>query len=158
MTWRTNPAKRGSLAGDSSTRRGRGRKEEEYVQQVALVSALRMCRIPFSGSLNGVKLTEVQAAKAKAAGMEKGDPDLLIWAPPPGMPGKVGMVIEMKRPDLQPSTDRAGEFSGARPEQRERLEMLRGFGWHVVVAYTAGDALEKMRAAGYAVPMGARGR
>lgn len=159
MTWKTNPAKRGGLAGDGSTGRARKSRGPEEVQQVALVACLRMCRIPFSGSMNGVmKLTEVQAARAKAAGMERGDPDLIIWAPPPGMPGKVGMAIEMKKPDLQPSTDRAGEFSGARPEQRERLEMLRSNGWHVVVAYTCADALEKMRAAGYAVPLGARGR
>ena len=127
--------------------------DREFREQVALVGVLRMARIPFSGSLNGVHLSKAQAGKAKAAGMETGDPDLTIWAPPPAHEGRVGMAVELKRPDLEPKTERAGEFSGARPEQRDRLEMLRANGWHVVVAYGCNDALNKIKAAGYPLPV-----
>jgi hypothetical protein len=130
-------------------------KNEEFKAQIALVALLRLSGIPFSGSLNGVRLTKAQAGKAKAAGMEAGDPDLIIWQPPPVFrllnSACPGMAIEMKSPELKPKTERAGEFSGARPEQRARLEMLRSFGWHVVVAWGVDDVLAKIRAAGYRV-------
>lgn len=129
-------------------------RSPEHDAQVALVALLRLSGIPFSGSLNGVRLTKAQAGKAKAAGMEAGDPDLIIWQPPPHWTTigfKAGMAIEMKAPELKPKTERAGEFSGARPEQRARLEMLRSFGWHCVVAYGTDDCLVKIRAAGYRV-------
>jgi len=63
----------------------------------------------------------------------------------------------MKAPELKPKTERAGEFSGARPEQRARLEMLRSFGWHVVVAWGVQDAIEKIQAAGYRLPLMPKG-
>lgn len=133
-------------------------KHPEHNAQRVVVAALRLCGIPFSGSLNGVHLTKIQAALANASGMEPGDPDLTIWAPPPALPGRVGMAMEMKAPDLAPKTNRAGEFSGARPEQRARLEMLRANGWHVVVAYGHIDALNKIRAAGYPLPLMPKGK
>lgn len=125
------------------------RRHPEHDAQRTVVQVLRLSGVPFSGSLNGVHLTAIQASLANASGMEAGDPDLTIWRAPPALPGCVGMALEMKARDLAPKTDRAGEFSGARPEQRARLEMLRANGWHVVVAYGADDALAKIRAAGY---------
>ena len=136
-------------------------KHPEFDAQVALVALLRLSGIPFSGSLNGVRLTKAQSGKAKAAGMEAGDPDLIIWQPPPVFrllnSACPGMAIEMKAPELKPKTERAGEFSGARPEQRARLEMLRSFGWHCVVAYGAQDAVDKIQAAGYRLPLMPKG-
>lgn len=123
------------------------------MHQQAIIRVLVMGGIPFSGSMNGVCLTKAQAGKAKACGMVAGDPDIIIWAAPPAVGGCVGMAIELKVPDLAPKTSRAGQFSGARPEQRSRLEMLRSNAWHAVVAYGADDCLEKIRAAGYPLPL-----
>lgn len=129
------------------------RDDPEHREQVRVAAMLMLCGIPFSASLAGVGLSKAQRGKAKARGVQAGDPDLTIWRTPPAHPDRKGMCVEMKAPDLVPKTDRAGEFSGARPEQRARLEMLRANGWHVVVAYGHIDALTKIQAAGYRLPL-----
>lgn len=132
----------------------RRRIEREAPEQVRLVALLRATGLPFSGSLNGVRLSQHLAAAAKAAGMEAGDPDLVIWRSPPARPECKGFAIELKQPDLKPKTDRAGRWSGARPHQQERLEMLEAEGWWCVVAYGFDDAVQHIRAAGYPLPFG----
>lgn len=132
-------------------KRARRRVEREAPEQARLVAVLRLCGVPFSASLNGVRLPPRLAAQAHAQGMEPGDPDIIVWRSPPKLGGH-GMAIELKRPDLRPKTSRADRWSGAEPHQRERLQMLEDQGWHCVVAYGCEDALRLMREAGYPVP------
>jgi len=154
------------IATQNAPRPRRRRDDPEAREQMALVAALRFAGIRFSAQHNGLHLTKAQAGKAKAMGTEGGCPDLLIFdAPPPPRLGAeglrlvdgrlpvwgVGCAIELKAPDLAPKTDRAGRFSGARPEQREWLEALEARGWAVMVAYGCEDALTKLRDMGYGV-------
>lgn len=125
----------------------------EFHEQVIVVQALAMAGVTFSGSLNGCKLTKGQAGKAKAAGMVAGDPDLVIWDTPPAHPDRKGMCVEMKVREKAPKTDRAMRWAGAEVHQRARLEVLERAGFLCVVAYGADDALEKIRAAGYPLPL-----
>ena len=124
----------------------------EWDEQVAVVRELTHAGVFFAASLNGVKLSKAAAGRAKAAGMVAGEPDIRIYDRPPGLlVAHAGMMIEMKTADKKPKTARAGEFSGAEPHQRERLEGLRARGWHCVVAYGARDALAKIADVGYPV-------
>ena len=124
-------------------------KDAEHREQVAVVKVLRDSDAVFASSLNGLRLSPRLRLKAKAEGMELGEPDLCIYNPPPAFPGKVGTMLEMKVPGLKPKTDRAMRWSGAKPHQRERLALLERLGWHCIVGYGAIDAIEKLRAAGY---------
>lgn len=145
-----------------SVRACRAKRHPEAEEQRRLVAVLRLCHIPFSASLNGVRLPPALAKRAHEQGMEPGDPDVVVWQRPPGRRSsavtgmrycdRVGMAIELKRPDLRPKTERAHRWSGAEPHQRERLEMLESEGWHCVVAYGCEHALQLMREAGYEVP------
>lgn len=134
---------------NGGVRRSRRPVEREAPEQAALVAILRSAGVPFSASLAGVRLPPRLAGRAKAQGMEPGDPDLTIWATPPALPDRKGMHIEMKACELAPKTERAHRWHGARPEQKARLEMLEQHGWHCVVAYGCDDAVQKIKAAGY---------
>lgn len=129
----------------------------EFEEQVRLVECLRSLAsvegadLVFSGSCNGVFMPPAVAGQAKGAGMERGDPDLVIWTTPPAHPTARGMMIEMKTPGAAPKTDRAGQFSGGRVEQKSRLAYFQALGWHVVIGYGCADALRKIRDAGYDV-------
>jgi len=129
------------------------KRKLEWAEQVNLVSALIAAELMFSGSLNGVPLPPGQAKMAKAAGMVRGDADLTIWTHPPAHPDAPGMMVELKLPSAEPSTERAGQFSGARPHQKDRLGQFQALGWHVVIGYGCADALCKIRAAGYDLSM-----
>jgi hypothetical protein len=129
------------------------KRKLEWAEQVNLVSALHAAGLMFSGSLNGVPMPVGVAKMSKAAGMERGDPDLTIWTRPPAHPGAPGMMVELKLPSAEPATERAGQFSGARPHQRDRLGQFQALGWHVVIGYGCADALCKIRAAGYDLSM-----
>ena len=124
-------------------------KDAEHREQVAVVEILRASGTVFTSSLNGLRLTPRLRMRAKDEGMEPGEPDLCIYDPPPGLPGKVGTMLEMKVPGLKPKTARAMRWSGAQPHQRERMALLERLGWHCVVGYGAIDAIEKLQAAGY---------
>lgn len=71
----------------------------EFQHQVSLFnwSELHEKRYPalslLRGSMNGVHLTKAQAAKAKAAGMKKGEHDVTLPAP---RCGYTGLSIELK--------------------------------------------------------------
>ncbi len=129
------------------------RKHPEHYEQVIVAQALMLARVPFSASLSGVNLTKAQRGMAKARGVQAGEPDILIHRPPPAHPGKLGMAVEMKTIDLMPKTDRAMKWSGAEPHQRDRLQEFEDEGFLAVVGYGADDAIEKIRAAGYPLPM-----
>lgn len=125
----------------------------EHCEQVRVVGILELARIPFSASLAGVSISKAQRGMAKARGVQAGDPDLVIWRTPPAHPDRKGMCVEMKTPDLAPVTDKAMRWSGAKPHQRERLALLEAEGFLCVVGYGADDALNKILAAGYPLPL-----
>lgn len=124
--------------------------DAEHREQCALVETLRDRGVLFAASLNGARLPMGLRVKVAAAGMERGEPDLRIYDPPP-CGGYVGMMIEMKAPARQPKTSRAHRWSGAAAHQKARLLRLEAAGWLCVVAYSCDDALGKMRDAGYDV-------
>lgn len=113
----------------------RRRAEPEFAQQAALFTWARNPAVVkahpgidlLSCSLNGVKLTQAQAGKAKAAGMLKGEWDVRL---PVRRGPHIGLAIEMKagRNKLTPEQ----EWYGAR---------LREEGWETAVCYTWEDAM-----------------
>ena len=60
----------------------------------------------------------------------------------------------MKRPDLRPKgprRDPPGNYSHFSDEQKDWLEVFKRLGWVTLVAYTADEALQALRAAGFGV-------
>jgi len=86
----------------------------------------------YESSLEGIKLTKRQAAKAKALGMKKGVTDLRFYFPSPVM-----VCIELKR--------RLGSVS---KEQKQRHAWLKAMGFevHVVKAKTPKDGWDQVLA------------
>ena len=79
-------------------------------------------------SLNGVKLSKIQAGKAKASGMLSGVPDLFLPVPRGSF---CGLYIEMKS-----ATGRI------MPSQSRYLKAVSDFGYSAVVCYSASEAIE----------------
>lgn len=110
------------------------RNDHEFQHQVALFnwSALMSTVYPelklMRGSMNGVYLTPAQAAKAKAAGMKKGELDVMLPAP---RCGYTGLAVELKYGNNKPT-----------PEQREYGARLKVEGWYVAYLYDWQDAAE----------------
>lgn len=73
-------------------------------------------------------------------GAVAGVPDLLIFSPPPLLPGKVGVAIEMKR-TVKPAW--------LTPVQREWLRRLDECGWVAEVCRGATVAIELLTRLGY---------
>jgi hypothetical protein len=92
--------------------------------------------------MGGLYTSTKQARMAKASGLERGVPDLLIFEAPEGAQF-VGVALEMKRAGGRPSD--------LRKEQREWLRALEVLGWRSLVGYGAEDALGKLCALGYDV-------
>ena len=105
----------------------------ELQSQITVVKELRRAGIFFCAIPNGIFTTKKQARMAKASGLEKGAPDLLIF----NAPKFVGIALEMKAP--------GGRL---RPEQKAWLARLKREGWLCLVAWSAEDALEQLCAAG----------
>ena len=82
-------------------------------------------------SLNGVKLSKMQAGKAKASGMLSGVPDLFLPVPRGSF---CGLYIEMKS-----ATGRI------MPSQSRYLSAVSDFGYSAVVCYSANEAIEKIK-------------
>ena len=82
-------------------------------------------------SLNGVKLSKIQAGKAKASGMLSGVPDLFLPVPRGCF---FGLYIEMKS-----ATGRI------MPSQSRYLSAVSDFGYSAVVCYSANEAIEKIK-------------
>ena len=79
-------------------------------------------------SLNGVKLSKIQAGKAKASGMLTGVPDLFLPVPRGSF---CGLYIEMKS-----ATGRI------MPSQSRYLSAVSDFGYSAVVCYSANEAIK----------------
>lgn len=99
------------------------RNDEEFQMQAALLNwcALMSNVYPplklIKGSMNGVKLTQAQASKAKAAGMLKGEHDVTL---PVARCGYNGLSIELKIGKNKPT-----------PEQIDYGARLKAEGWKV---------------------------
>lgn len=110
--------------------------QPEFHEQAALfrMAARAACVYPeldlLNGSLNGVRLTIGQARKAKAAGMQKGYPDVQL---PVARHGYHSMYIEMKHGKNRPE-----------PEQKAWLRRLKEEGHYVTVAYSALEAWDEI--------------
>lgn len=121
----------------------------EALEQRLLVKRLRLDPrtrdLPWTAVPNGMHASKVQAALAKADGMQAGVPDLLLFvagttalAPYEIEPGVtftptedvVGLALECKRPD---GTGRVSE------RQARWHAMLRANGWRVEVVTTAAE-------------------
>ena len=79
-------------------------------------------------SLNGVKLSKMQAGKAKASGRLSGVPDLFLPVPRGSF---CGLYIEMKS-----ATGRI------MPSQSRYLSAVSDFGYSAVVCYSANEAIK----------------
>ena len=79
-------------------------------------------------SLNGVRLSKMQAGKAKASGMLSGVPDLFLPVPRGCF---FGLYIEMK--------SAKGRIM---PSQSRYLKTVSDFGYSAVVCYSANEAIK----------------
>ena len=98
----------------------------EHQEQVKLVGYMRrkgwtFCAIPNGGS----RSSAIEGARLRAAGLQRGFPDLLLFWP-------VQAAIELKR-------QKGGRVSD---EQRAWLDTLEGCGWKVQVCKGADAAIE----------------
>lgn len=90
---------------------------------------------------NGEVRNKVTASNLKAMGVNPGIPDILIFKRPPRYPHVVGVAIELK------STNPRARLSKI---QEKWLESLHNKDWVAECSYGAQDAIEFLRALGYA--------
>ena len=88
----------------------------------------RLVAIP-NGGLRNMS----EAVRFKAEGVRAGFPDMIL---PTSRHGYHALAIELKR--------RKGAGSTIQPEQKSWIEYLSAQGWHAVVCYGAGEAIEKL--------------
>ena len=110
----------------------------ETVEQRRVVRMLRASKIVFCSIPNGGYRSKSTAAAMVAEGMVAGAPDLLIFDPPPGALGAVGVALEMKALD-----GRLAE------NQKAFLDKLQARGWIPLVCYGAEEAITRLRSLGY---------
>ena len=93
----------------------------------------------FTHPPNGGYRSKAAGARLKRLGVSPGVPDLLIFSPPPNIPDKVGVAIEMKR-------RKGGTVS--LPQERW-IRGLEEMGWVVFVAKGAEEAILRLREMGF---------
>lgn len=81
---------------------------------------------------------KVGGRRKKQMGVARGVPDILIFTPPPGDTGYVGVAIEMKTKD--------GKMSDAQKVWQHRLGEVA---WYAYVARGADEAIDKLISLGY---------
>ena len=103
------------------------RSNPEFLHQVSLFNWAELVRSTYPelrlmrGSMNGVYLSPAQAGKAKAAGMKKGEPDVML----PVRRGRYsGISIELKYGENTPTR-----------EQLDYGKMLEDQGWYVTYSW-----------------------
>lgn len=97
---------------------------------------IRFCHVPNEGLRS-----PVSGARLKAAGLQAGAPDYLIFTPPPLLVRCPGAAIELKRAKYSPSD--------VTREQAEWLQALAALGWQCTVAGGAAEAISWLRGLGY---------
>jgi len=115
----------------------------ELQEQIAITRSLKRSGICFAAVPNGGKRDRREAISLRSSGVQRGVPDLLIFDPPPALPGKVGTALEMKR--------EGGRMSNVTKEQVVWLDRLEARGWVSLVGFGADDATHKLQALGYEV-------
>lgn len=110
----------------------------EYQIHAAVVQYLRLQGLTFVHPANESRGTIGWRAKLKRMGLSPGCPDILIFTPPPRMPGFVGMAMELK--------SLRGRLSTAQVWWINELDRL---GWYAVVARGLDQSLALLREAGY---------
>ncbi len=90
---------------------------------------------------HGVALTKAQAARRWLSGVEAGLPDLLIFEPPPSLPGFAGAALELKEPGRK-ATD----------AQLRWLAHFARLGWAVAIEAGYDAAHARLLAWGYVAP------
>lgn len=111
----------------------------EAAEQMALsrwldLKRLLWCHVPNSGQHK----VQYRAAMARQ-GLKRGVPDLLIFTPPPRVPGCRGVAIELKRL-------RGGTVSDS---QRYWIEQLQAADWQARVCKGAQAAVDWLGSLGY---------
>ena len=121
----TAPSLLATLSPEKLARIPKRKNQPEFEHQCALFFWARspavVKRFPalalLEGSMNGVKLTKIQAVKAKAAGMLKGSHDVRL---PVARGQWIGLSIELKAGDNRPTK-----------EQKDIGALLEAEGWQV---------------------------
>lgn len=114
-------------------------KPSESGEQQVLAQWLDLNRILWTHVPNGRHRSKIVGALLKREGVKPGVPDVLIFDPPPKLPGgRVGVAIELK---LQ-----GGRTSAA---QAEWMRELRERGWIARVCHGASAAIEYLTELGY---------
>ena len=113
----------------------------EHWEQRQLAAALRRARVRFCHVPNGDRMNKKLSVMLALEGVHEGVPDVLVFDPPPAMPGGVGTALELK-------VVLGGAVSVA---QREWLSALGQRGWATVIAHGYEDALRQLGDLGYPV-------
>jgi hypothetical protein len=112
-------------------------KEDD--EQAALARWLDLRRVRWCHVPNGGDRDIRVAARLKSHGVKRGVPDVLIFDPPPNIPGIVGVAVELKR--------RSGGVVSM--EQKDWLGHLENAGWAVKIARGFEDAILYLKGLGY---------
>jgi hypothetical protein len=103
----------------------------------------------FSGTF---KQNVARAMQAKRAGVKPGPSDLFLPVPRHGLTTNIeeihatyaGLWIEMKAVGLRPHPDKPGKFQvrvgDVKPEQKDWLHDMRGFGFATAICWSEGQA------------------
>lgn len=133
--------------------------DPETIEHCLVVAALEAAGLCYQHSPNGERRTREGGGRLRRMGAKAGFPDLVILTPAPatGRP----TAIEMKRPDRAPTRPRRDPpwaYAHFEKSQQAWLARLAALGWAALVAYTAEEAIEQLRALGYDVAAPASGR
>lgn len=117
------------------------RESDELQQQAQVVKWLRSYGYCLAAVPNGHVRSKWQNITGAMEGVSAGMPDLLIFDPPPSLPGCVGVALEMKRLH--------GGSTDVRDTQRLWLSRLAARGWVPLVGYGAPDAMAQLQVLGF---------
>lgn len=117
----------------------RARVPSEEAEQAAVAMWLGHRRVWYCHVPNGGYRHPKTAAKLKAAGVQPGVPDLLIFDRPPARPDAVGVALEMKKQGI----------SRPSPSQKVWLEAMAARGWLCAVKPGAHAAISWLLELGF---------
>ncbi len=115
------------------------RMRTESPDQRALAQYLDYARLLWLHCPNEGKRNQITGRLLKLAGLKSGAPDIIIFDPPPNIPGAKGAAIELKR------------LSGGKvfPEQEKWIFDLMERGWVAMIAEGLDEALNALKNWGY---------